>query len=561
MIITEIYDGQGLGNQLWCYVTTRVIATDKGFDFGVQSPEKLKCLDFLDLDLGLPVIGGTGPEGGPPRQLPEGIQFYYNERRIDHPDNGVDIRTYDPNLVAILDGTKIDGIMQDEQYILHRREEIRQWLKIKESAQCHNYSSDDICVINFRGGEYKTIPNVFLPQHYWDTAIAEMQRQNPLMRFVVITDDITEAKKFFPEFEVYHFSIAKDYVVISNAHYLILSNSSFACLPAWLNQNLKFCIAPKYWSQYNTSDGFWGCSYNMVKGWHYLDRQGQLFDYDACHQEFQKYQSQHLSYFQQVKIKENFLVISNYYNDLSWVPEYAEDYLIYDQSTADIYPPQLNQDKVIKSLHRGHNIRDYCTYIIDHYDQLPERIIFTTGNVFPLHIRRPKFDTLINNQYYTPLEDVKKYKEHWPISFFSSDGGFCEINNSWYLRYHPTKYFHSYNDFLRFCFVDPVYPRYIRFAPGANYIVPKENILKFPKVFYENIRLFVSHTDQAIPGESHILERAFHTLWTSSFTPSKNMLQKLDESFAPAQFTWPKKQRLVVMMQNILQTLLVKLMS
>lgn len=31
MIVTEIYNGQGLGNQLACYVTTRVVVKDKGF--------------------------------------------------------------------------------------------------------------------------------------------------------------------------------------------------------------------------------------------------------------------------------------------------------------------------------------------------------------------------------------------------------------------------------------------------------------------------------------------------------------------------------------------------
>ena len=130
MVVTEIYKGQGLGNQLWCYVTTRVIAKDKGFDFGIQSPDKFKCNDFLELDFGKPISGGMGPEGGPPKTLPKGIEYYYNERRINHPVNGVDIRAHDDNLVNIPDNTKIDGIMQDEQYILHRKNELREWLKI-----------------------------------------------------------------------------------------------------------------------------------------------------------------------------------------------------------------------------------------------------------------------------------------------------------------------------------------------------------------------------------------------------------------------------------------------
>ncbi|MBI3572802.1 MAG: hypothetical protein HY092_01215, partial [Candidatus Kerfeldbacteria bacterium] len=186
MIVTQIYKGH------------RVIAKDRGYEFGIQSPENLKCLDFLNLDTGRPVKGGSGPEGGPPEILPDGIRYYYNERRVSHPENGADIRVYDKNLVHIPDGTKIDGVMQDEQYIAHRRDEIRQWLKVKADFECYDFSGDDICVINFRGGEYVNAKDVFLPQSYWDMAVANMRKTNPNFRFVVITDDVQTAKKFFP---------------------------------------------------------------------------------------------------------------------------------------------------------------------------------------------------------------------------------------------------------------------------------------------------------------------------------------------------------------------------
>jgi hypothetical protein len=301
MIVTEIYNGQGLGNQLWCYVTTRVIALDHGYDFGIQSPEKFKCNDFLSLDFGKQVTGGDGPEGGPPYSLPNGINFYYQERKILHPENGVDIRTYDPCLVTIPDNTKIDGVMQDEKYIAHRKEDIREWLRVKPEYDCIDYASPDICVINFRGGGYVVDKRIFLPRSYWDNAIKEMRRVNPNFQFVVITDDPFTAKRFFPDFPVHHFSIAKDYVVLKNAHYLILSNSSFACFPAWLSENLKLCIAPKYWSQYNESDGYWGCSYNIVDGWMYLGRDGTLYNSDACQKELSAYQADHPHMFPDAK--------------------------------------------------------------------------------------------------------------------------------------------------------------------------------------------------------------------------------------------------------------------
>ena len=237
-----------------------------------------------------------------------------------------------------------------------------------------------------------------------------------------------------------------------------------------------------------------------------------------------------------MKITENFLVVSNYHNDIAWVPEYAESYVVYDQSEHGTLAESIDPGKVIKSPHLGHNVRDYCTFIIDNYDALPERTIFVAGNVFPRHVSKECFERAMNSRIFAPIEDAKRYKARWPMSFISSDGGYCERNDSWYLGHHPTKYFGNYDDFLRFCFVDPVIPRYVRFAPGANYVVPREHILRLPKVFYENLRTVVSHCPTAIPGESHIIERAFHTLWTSPFEVSERMRRPIAADFVPKRY-------------------------
>ncbi len=296
-IITEMYSGQGLGNQLFCYVTTRVLALDKGYDFGTMNPEKFKGSEFLNLDFGCKVIGGKGPEGGPPTTLPEGITHYYNEQKITHPLNGSDIRLYDKNLVEVFPNTKIDGLMQDEKYFEHRKPEIKEWLMVKEEYECYDYSSDDICIINFRGGEYARHTDLYLNKKYWEDAVQNMLKINKGFKFVVITDDVFNAKKFFPDYDVFHFNIGKDYVVVKNAHYLIMANSSFSWFPAWLSTTLKYCIAPKYWARHNVSDGYWSCGYNITKGWMYQDRDGNLSDYETCVKEFDEYRATHPEYF------------------------------------------------------------------------------------------------------------------------------------------------------------------------------------------------------------------------------------------------------------------------
>ena len=312
MIVTEFYKGQGLGNQLACYITTRVIAQDRGYDFGIMHPEKFKGADFFDLDYGKKVVGGTGPEGGPAKKLPEGIKYYYNERKIIHPESGDDIRIYDKDLVNVPDNIKIDGLMQDEQYIIHRRNGIREWLKVKKEYECYDYSSDNICIINFRGGEYVRHKDFFLNENYWKNAINDMLKINKDFKFIVITDDVYTAKKFFPDYDVFHFSIGKDYSIIKKACYLILSNSSFAWFPAWLSNDLKFCIAPKYWGRHNSSDGYWSLGYNITSGWMYQDRDGKLTDYETCLKELSDYTEKHKEYYEQADLNEDKYSLKSY---------------------------------------------------------------------------------------------------------------------------------------------------------------------------------------------------------------------------------------------------------
>jgi hypothetical protein len=289
MIVTELYNGQGLGNQLWSYVVTRTLALDKGFDFGIMSPEKFKAADFLKLDFGKEVVGGSGPEGGPPLTLPIGIDNYYLEKDIWYEKYKCDIRDYDPELLNIKDNTKIEGYFQSENFILHRRNEIKDWLRVDNDFECYDFSSDKICILNIRGGEYKGNNDLILPRKYWLDAIKNMQQIKNDLEFIIITDDIKYTKKLLPQYKSYHFSIGKDYSIVKNAKYLILANSSFSFFPAWTSDTVKYIIAPKYWARHNISDGFWACSFNLYQEWMWQDRNGEIFNYDECYLEYEKY--------------------------------------------------------------------------------------------------------------------------------------------------------------------------------------------------------------------------------------------------------------------------------
>lgn len=299
MIVGIFHRGSGLGNQLFRYVATRVLAQDKGYEFGMINPKGFLGSSFMELDMGnLNNIEfhTKEPEG---KVVPNIDWPLWEEKRIVK--DGIDIRSYDPEFNLVKDNTIVDGEFQGEKYIVHRKNEIREWLKVKEEYECYDYSDDNTCVINFRGGEYVNSEDLFLNKNYWGNAINNMLKINSNFRFIVITDDVATAKEFFPNYDVSHFSTAKDYVIIKNAKYLILSNSSFAWFPAWLNVNLKYCIAPKYWSRHNISDGYWSMSYNITSGWMYQDREGKLSDYETCIKESEEYIKSHGEFYNQTE--------------------------------------------------------------------------------------------------------------------------------------------------------------------------------------------------------------------------------------------------------------------
>jgi len=208
-----------------------------------------------------------------------------------------------------------------------------------------------------------------------------------------------------------------------------------------------------------------------------------------------------------MNIKDTFLMVSNYNADISWVLDYTNNYIIYDRSETDEWIKPFDHKKVIKVPNIGWDLYDKFTYIIDNYHNLPETMILTKGNIFK-YISKEEFDTICNNKFFTPIF-TKHHKTYLPVSFYDQNGMYNEINDSWYLNIFPAKYFKTYNDFI-WRYVKKI-PKYIEFAPGSNYLVTKDNILKYPKSFYEKLKKYVSYGPH--PGEAQIMERILYYLW------------------------------------------------
>ena len=340
MIVSEIYNGSGLGNQLWNIVAPRCIAENRGFRWGVRRDtsnsgqgasnlqtvglKTFKGCNFLtNIDWGDEVTGGvTHQEGQEPSELPDGIEYYGRERVDEYPQGfhalaNEDAMIYDDLLFnTVPDNTKIDGTFQRLRYINDRRKDITEWLK--PNITVTDYSSDDFCVIQFRGGEY-LITSAWCPPEYYRMAADRMLEINPEMKFGIITDDPDNAKKYIPwapiigasstdeidplahlqgsGFYVYKGGpIGIDYSILNNAVHSILTSSTFAFWPAWTNTKAKTIIAPKYWNDYKRSTGYWRGDDNIVDDWMYIDTSGIIMSGVDCKEEYKEYRKQHEFY-------------------------------------------------------------------------------------------------------------------------------------------------------------------------------------------------------------------------------------------------------------------------
>lgn len=190
-------------------------------------------------------------------------------------------------------------------------------------------------------------------------------------------------------------------------------------------------------------------------------------------------------------------VVSRYNHDASWLSDYTDDVVMYDRSDEPL-------DTAIRVSNIGSDIYDKFTYIIDNYDNLPDVAVYTKCNLFK-YISQEEFDTVKDSKTFTPLL-TRHHKTEMPISYYTSDGMYNEMNNRWYLEHHKAKRAEELFNLLGL-----KEKEYLAFAPGSNYILPKENILQHSKEHYLTLREFLEY--DVYPGEAQIMERGLYYLW------------------------------------------------
>ena len=285
MLATEFLHGQGMGNQLFAYVTTRVLALRLGYDFGIKGLQSAgdsrvnkKGFYFMNLDYG--------------KDVPDDLTRYDEYRHAIETDTWLrtDIRLTDKGLLSIPDNHIIYGNFQSEDYFYPEIDMVKEWLKVRVMYEHDETNGKNICVLNFRGGDMIGNAGAFVPATYWHNAMQHMSEYNPNMEYCIVTDDVQTANRMLPDIPAYHIDVAWDYVAVKNARNVICTTSTFSCFPLWTSDKLEMCIAPKYWFHHNLSQGWWslGCSIYSYPTY-YMDRDGKLFTPDECRVEWEQY--------------------------------------------------------------------------------------------------------------------------------------------------------------------------------------------------------------------------------------------------------------------------------
>lgn len=231
MLAGIFHAGSGLGNQLFRFVGSRMLADSRFEDHAMVAPGLFKGASFMKL----PIVDA-------------GLEY------------GIEPGTGKVLIQDLKDVTVVDAEFQSE--LDFDIEAVRHWLQVEPLEM-----PDDLCVISHRGGEYTVFPDLYLTNEYWDKAIAMMREVNPKMRFEVQTDDALAAKIQFPDFKVVQ-DMPHNWRSIRFAKYLIVGNSSFSILPSLINEDVKRIIAPKYHAGHNK--GYWQEPHNCYKRYEYI---------------------------------------------------------------------------------------------------------------------------------------------------------------------------------------------------------------------------------------------------------------------------------------------------
>lgn len=294
-IYCELKKGMGLGNQLWTILSTKGIATRMDVPHFTAGYDEFLAQDFLE-------VNTKSIDKIPPaiNRLAE-KSFHWKEGRFQG-------CLFDDRLLKLdaREDWHIVGLLQDERYL----QNTESFLKI--SGRLKNFDLRNVIICNVRGGEYRLHKRFQLKIDYWLRSIAQMRTKYPFLREVIaVSDDADYCRKLGIFDKIYAGGIEQTYRLLSEAEYVICSNTTFSYFPLRANNNLKCVVAPAYFNRPHQQE-LWCSPQNYYRSYQYIDSKGKILsEIDAktivAKTEEQIYEKCEISDYGSLDITQNFM--------------------------------------------------------------------------------------------------------------------------------------------------------------------------------------------------------------------------------------------------------------
>lgn len=197
------------------------------------------------------------------------------------------------------------------------------------------------------------------------------------------------------------------------------------------------------------------------------------------------------------------ILIAHYNENLDWLQNlnFDGEVVVYSKTN------QSNPERFI-GINKGQEVPMYLKYIIDFYDNLPDKTLFLHGH---LHSPHQDYDSkyICENLNWGHSDYFSVNKRDWyqevSNSFCLSGPAFdMWLKQNWYILQNRLEFPNNG----------------LFFYSGAQFAVNKELILSHPKEFYVNLYNWVLNTVIDTPPQTsnEIISRIFEYIWHYIFT-------------------------------------------
>ena len=204
------------------------------------------------------------------------------------------------------------------------------------------------------------------------------------------------------------------------------------------------------------------------------------------------------------------IVVSRYNEDISWILPLKHYCIFINKGEL------LNIENEIQLENIGRESHSYLWFIINNYENLPNIVAFTQGNIKD-HIEIDNLKYLENM-----IKDAVVYNKSMPNALHNyktnkkMNGELGPTwnykDNEWYLK---SNYVNNQPQFFVDWFIKNINPEYpyptMYFYMNGIFAVKRELILKNSKEYYEKLIKSVDH--HIDPAEGHFLERSWYHIF------------------------------------------------